>query len=256
VRQVPPAYAKPFHQIHKNGFRDAYANRGRRATTIDTVHAGKDRRSDRPLSTAPGAISLSQRTAEINRIRGFLLERGIASRRGPRFSASTPPEDSGQAHRRAVAPYDQDGRRCLLPLRNPFQGREPEIMATVHEALIGLAQMDSVLALANLIRNDEACIATGLQIPGMVEGRCRAGRVAVPADASVRGELVRLTFDRQPERGPSKHSAVLQHRIASDLDLPRIRIPFGPLIGVDDVAPNARARGVDQQLVVREQIGL
>jgi hypothetical protein len=41
-------------------------------------------------------------------------------------------------------------------------------MATVHEALIGLAQMDSVLALANLIRNDEACIGPGLQIPGRV----------------------------------------------------------------------------------------
>jgi hypothetical protein len=41
----------------------------------------------------------------------------------------------------------------LLPLGNPFQGCEPEIMATVHEAFIALAQMCGVLALADLIRN-------------------------------------------------------------------------------------------------------
>ena len=129
-------------------------------------------------------------------------------------------------------------------------------MAAVHEAFIALAQMCGVLALANLIRNDEACIAPGLQIPGVIEGRRRAGRVAIPADAGVGGELVHLAFDRQPERSPSKHSAIFQHVIASDLDLLRVRIPFGPFVGVDDVAPDACARGVDQQLVVGEQIGL
>jgi transposase len=60
VRQVPPAYAQPFRQTHKNDLRDAYA-----------------------IATS--------------------------------FSASTAPGDSGQAHRRIVASYDQDGRRqpCL-----------------------------------------------------------------------------------------------------------------------------------------------
>jgi len=129
-------------------------------------------------------------------------------------------------------------------------------MATVHEAFVGLAQMGSVLAFADLIRNNEACVVPRLQIPGMIEGRCRAGRVAVPADAGVRNELVHLTFDRQPERGPSKRSAVLQHGIADDLDLLCVRIPFGSPVGVDDVAPNALARRVDQQLVVREESGL
>jgi hypothetical protein len=50
-------------------------------------------------------------------------------------------------------------------------------MATVHEAFVGLAQMDSVLALADLIRNDKACIAPRLQIPRVIERRRRAGRV-------------------------------------------------------------------------------
>src|SRR5215472_12563460 len=52
VRQVPPAYAKPFRQGHKNDFRDA--------------HAG-------------------ERTAVTNQIRSFLLERGIPVRQGLRF---------------------------------------------------------------------------------------------------------------------------------------------------------------------------
>ena len=33
VRQVPPAYAKPFRQTHKNDFRDAYAIAERRPST-------------------------------------------------------------------------------------------------------------------------------------------------------------------------------------------------------------------------------
>jgi hypothetical protein len=42
-------------------------------------------------------------------------------------------------------------------------------MASVHEAFVGLPQIDSVLALADLISNDEACIAPRLQIPGVIE---------------------------------------------------------------------------------------
>jgi hypothetical protein len=115
-------------------------------------------------------------------------------------------------------------------------------MATVHEAFVGSAQMDSVFAFADLISDDEACIAARLQIPGVIERR----RAAVPADADGRDELVHLALDRQSECGPSKYDGVFQHGIASDLDLLRVRIPFGPFTGVDDVAPNALARGVDQ----------
>ena len=53
VKQVPPAYAKPFRQGHKN---------------------------DRVRSRLIG-----DRTAVINQIRGFLLEHGIPVRQGPRF---------------------------------------------------------------------------------------------------------------------------------------------------------------------------
>jgi hypothetical protein len=49
-----------------------------------------------------------------------------------------------------VGPRARRRRGALLSLRNPFQGREPEIMARVHEAFVGLAQMDGVLAFADL----------------------------------------------------------------------------------------------------------
>jgi hypothetical protein len=41
-------------------------------------------------------------------------------------------------------------------------------MAAVHEALVGLAQTGGVLALADLIRDDEARIGLRLQIPGVI----------------------------------------------------------------------------------------
>jgi transposase len=58
VKQVLPAYAKPFRQGDKNDFRDAHAVASR---------------------------LVSERTSVINQIRGFLLERGIIVRQEHRF---------------------------------------------------------------------------------------------------------------------------------------------------------------------------
>ena len=80
-------------------------------------------------------------------------------------------------------------------------------MATVHETFVGIAQMDSVLALADFIRDDEARIAPRLQIPGVIEGRRRAGRIAIPADARKGHKLVDLALQRQAEGRPVKDRA-------------------------------------------------
>jgi transposase len=67
VRQVPPAYAKPFRQGHKNDFRDAYA-------IAEAVL--------RPLTRCVPVKTDDQLDLQalrvINQIRSFLLERGIA----------------------------------------------------------------------------------------------------------------------------------------------------------------------------------
>jgi transposase len=85
VKQVPPAYSKPFRQVHKNDFRDAHA-----------VAEAVERPSTRcvPIKT-DGQLDLQalhrvrsrlvgNRTAVINQIRGFLLEHGIPVRQGYR----------------------------------------------------------------------------------------------------------------------------------------------------------------------------
>jgi transposase len=86
VKQVPPAYAKPFRQGHKNDFRDAHsvAEAVQRPTTR-FVPAKTDEQLDLQALHRVRSRLVSERTAVINQIRGFLLERGIIVRQGLRF---------------------------------------------------------------------------------------------------------------------------------------------------------------------------
>ncbi len=86
VKQVPPAYAKPFRQGHKNDFRDAHAvaEAVQRATTR-FVPAKTDEQLDLQALHRVRSRLVSERTAVINQIRGFLLERSIIVRKGQRF---------------------------------------------------------------------------------------------------------------------------------------------------------------------------
>src|SRR6476660_8172230 len=54
VKQVPPAYAKPFRQGHKNDFRDAHAIAEAVQRPSTRWCSSEDRRSARSTSTAPG----------------------------------------------------------------------------------------------------------------------------------------------------------------------------------------------------------
>jgi len=86
VKQVPPAYAKPFRQGHKNDFRDAHsvAEAVQRPTTR-FVPAKSNQQLDLQALHRVRSRLVSERTAVINQIRGFLLERGIIVRQGLRF---------------------------------------------------------------------------------------------------------------------------------------------------------------------------
>src|ERR1700720_952654 len=86
VKQVPPAYAKPFRQGHKNDFRDAYAvaEAVQRPSTRCVPVKADDQLDLQALHRVRSRL-VGQRTAVINQIRGFLLEHGIAVRQGLRF---------------------------------------------------------------------------------------------------------------------------------------------------------------------------
>ena len=86
VKQVPPAYSKPFRQGHKNDFRDAHAvaEAAERPSTR-CVPIKTDGQLDLQALHRVRSRLISNRTAVINQIRGFLLEHGIPVRQGHHF---------------------------------------------------------------------------------------------------------------------------------------------------------------------------
>ena len=93
VRQVPPVYARPFRQTHKNDFRDAYAiAEAVQRPSTRCVPVKTDDQLDLQALHRVRSRLISDRTAVINQIRGFLLERGIPVRQGLRFLRQQLPE--------------------------------------------------------------------------------------------------------------------------------------------------------------------
>src|SRR5262249_9089904 len=81
-----PPYAKPFRQGHKNDFRDAHAvAEAVQRPTTRFVPAKTNEQLDLQALHRVRSRLVSERTAVINQIRGFLLERGIVVRQGLRF---------------------------------------------------------------------------------------------------------------------------------------------------------------------------
>ena len=93
VKQVPPTYAKPFRQGHKNDFRDAHAvAEAVQRPTTRFVPAKTNEQLDLQALHRVRSRLVSERTAVINQIRGFVLERGIIVRQGLRFLRQALPD--------------------------------------------------------------------------------------------------------------------------------------------------------------------
>src|SRR6478752_3096936 len=93
VKQVPPAYSKPFRQGHKNDSRDAHAiAEAVQRPSTRCVPVKTDEQLDLQALHRVRSRLVGQRTAVINQIRGFLLARGIAVRQGLRFLRQQLPE--------------------------------------------------------------------------------------------------------------------------------------------------------------------
>jgi transposase len=93
VKQVPVSYAKPFRQGHKNDFRDAHAvaEAVQRPTTRFIPIKTDDQLDLQALHRVRSRL-ISNRTAVINLIRAFLLERGIIVRQGLRSLRQSLPD--------------------------------------------------------------------------------------------------------------------------------------------------------------------
>ena len=86
VKQVPPVYARPFRQGHKNDFRDAHAvAEAVQRPSTRCVPVKTDDQLDLQALHRVRSRLISERIAVINQIRGFLLEHGIPVRQGLRF---------------------------------------------------------------------------------------------------------------------------------------------------------------------------
>jgi transposase/transposase InsO family protein len=86
VKQVPPAYSKPFRQGHKNDFRDAHAvAQAAERPSTRCVPIKTDGQLDLQALHRVRSRLVGNRTAVINQIRGFLLEHGIPVLQGHRF---------------------------------------------------------------------------------------------------------------------------------------------------------------------------
>ena len=85
VKQVPPAFSKPFRLNHKNDFRDAHAvaEAVQRPSTRCVPIKTDDQLDLQALHRVRSRL-IGDRTAVINP-RGFLLEHGITVRQGHRF---------------------------------------------------------------------------------------------------------------------------------------------------------------------------
>jgi transposase len=86
VRLIPAKYVKPFLKGHKNDYRDAEAiAEAVQRPTMRFVPTKTPEQLDLQALHRVRSRLVGQRTAVINQIRAFLLERGIAVRQGYRF---------------------------------------------------------------------------------------------------------------------------------------------------------------------------
>jgi hypothetical protein len=84
VRLIPAQYVKPFLKGHKNDYRDAEAiAEAVQRPTMNFVAIKTPEQSDLLSLHRVRSRLVRQRTAIINQIRGFLIERGITVRQGP-----------------------------------------------------------------------------------------------------------------------------------------------------------------------------
>jgi len=119
VRLIPAQYVKPFLKGHKNDYRDAEAiAEAVQRPTMNFVAIKTPEQSDLLSLHRVRSRLVGRRTAVINQIRGFLIERGITVRQGPAplrkalpEILSSPTEALSPRMVRLIADLSEDWRR-------------------------------------------------------------------------------------------------------------------------------------------------
>jgi transposase len=119
VRLLPAQYVKPFLKGHKNDYRDAEAiAEAVQRPTMNFVAIKTPEQCDLLSLHRVRSRLVGQRTAVINQIRGFLIERGITVRQGPAplrkalpEILSSPTEALSPRMVRLIADLSEDWRR-------------------------------------------------------------------------------------------------------------------------------------------------
>jgi transposase len=126
ARLMPAKYVRPYSKGQKNDFRDAEAiAEAVQRPTMKFVATKTAEQLDLQALHRVRERLVSQRTAIINQIRAFLLERGIAVRQGLRFLRAAAARNPGEAQRCALAPHvagDRGPGRRLAPAGRAHRG--------------------------------------------------------------------------------------------------------------------------------------
>ena len=108
VKQVPPAYAKPFRQGHKNDFRDAHAiAEAVQRPSTRCVPVKTEDQLDLQATISPGRPTNGSDQSD-PRLSPRAWHCGTS---GASLPSPTAPGHHGQAQRRVVTSHDQDHRR-------------------------------------------------------------------------------------------------------------------------------------------------
>jgi transposase len=140
ARIMPAVYVKPFLKSQKNDFRDAEAiAEAVQRPTMRFVQTKTIEQLDLQALHRVRSRLVRQRTAVINQIRAFLLERGTAVRQGPRSLRAALPDilalQAGRLHPRMVHVIEElSGDWCRLDERIEDVTGEIDELAKADEA--------------------------------------------------------------------------------------------------------------------------
>src|ERR1700733_10190501 len=143
-----------------------------------------------------------------------------------------------------------------LMFRALFQRSQPKIVASVHNVRLLLAKLDRSGPLHNFFRHDVAPFVRPQEKERVIG--MHPSTIAKPADAAVRNELMHPALNVDPEGVPREPRSFveLSIRAVQQLHIVGVRIPLRPPLSVDNAGEDLLARCMNDNLVVREQIGL